>query len=161
MVSVEINIPEGISIQIDKLNIKMKGPKGELDKTFKMHNISIKQEENKLIISGNTKMMVNTLAAHIRNMIKGVTEGYERKMKMVYSHFPINLEIKDDSVLIKNFIGEKNPRKIKLIKGVTLDIKAPYIYIRGMDKEAVHQMAANLKKSISGWYLSCIGLIMV
>ena len=64
---------------------------------------------------------------------------------MVYSHFPINLEIKDDSVLIKNFIGEKNPRKIKLIKGVTLDIKAPYIYIRGMDKEAVHQMAANLK----------------
>ena len=80
-------------------------------------------------------------------MIKGVTEGYEKKMKIVYSHFPINIEIKDDCVLIKNFLGEKNPRKIKMIKGVTLDVKNPYIFVRGIDKEAVGQMAANLRKS--------------
>ncbi len=146
VVQVEIEIPSDVNVEVNGLDVKMTGPKGTLEKRFKMFDVELNKEDNKLIVKGK-KMMVHTLAAHLHNMIHGVREGFEKKMKMVYSHFPINLEIKDGYVYIKNFMGEKYPRKVRMIPGVEIDIKAPYLYIRGIDKEAVGQMAASLRSA--------------
>ena len=53
--------------------------------------------------------MVGTLASHINNMIVGVTNGFEYRMKVVYSHFPIQLKVASDELIINNFLGERSP----------------------------------------------------
>merc|ERR1740136_325217 len=57
---------------------------------------------------------VRTICSHIENMIVGVTQGFLYKMRFVYSHFPINVDVKGNHVEIRNFLGEKRVRKIEL-----------------------------------------------
>ena len=55
----------------------------------------------------------------MQNMIKGVTKGFEYKMRLVYAHFPINANITDDGgiVEVRNFLGEKRVRIVKMLPG--------------------------------------------
>lgn len=65
---------------------------------------------------------LRTAKAAVANMIKGVTVGFQYKMRAVYAHFPINLIISGDkkSVEIRNFLGEKRVRKVVMQEGVTI-----------------------------------------
>ena len=58
----------------------------------------------------------------LQNMIKGVTKGFEYKMRLVYAHFPINANIIDDGTIIevRNFLGEKRVRIVKMLPGMTV-----------------------------------------
>jgi large subunit ribosomal protein L6 len=80
-------------------------------------------------------------------MIHGVSEGIVYKLKMVYSHFPINLKIQGDLIKIENFLGERYPRKAKIPERVEVDIKGQDIEVRGIDKEKVGQTAANIEQA--------------
>ena len=61
---------------------------------------------------------VRTVCSHVDNMITGVTRGFCYKMRFVYSHFPINVTLSGNIVEIRNFLGEKRVRKVKLMPGV-------------------------------------------
>lgn len=65
---------------------------------------------------------LRTAKAAVANMIKGVTIGFQYKMRAVYAHFPINMIIAGDnkSVEIRNFLGEKRVRKVIMQEGVTI-----------------------------------------
>ena len=65
---------------------------------------------------------VRTVCSHITNMLKGVTKGYQYKMRAVYAHFPINcVTTENNSVVeIRNFLGEKFIRRVKMANGVTV-----------------------------------------
>ena len=65
---------------------------------------------------------VRTVCSHIENMLKGVTKGYQYKMRAVYAHFPINcVTTEGNSVIeIRNFLGEKFIRRVKMAPGVTV-----------------------------------------
>lgn len=65
---------------------------------------------------------VRTVCSHIENMLKGVTKGYQYKMRAVYAHFPINcVTTENNSVIeIRNFLGEKFIRRVKMANGVTV-----------------------------------------
>lgn len=65
---------------------------------------------------------VRTVCSHIENMLKGVTKGYQYKMRAVYAHFPINcVTTENNSVIeIRNFLGEKYIRRVKMAPGVTV-----------------------------------------
>lgn len=65
---------------------------------------------------------MRTAKASVANMIKGVTVGFQYKMRAVYAHFPINIIIADDkkSVEIRNFLGEKRVRRVNMLEGVTI-----------------------------------------
>lgn len=58
----------------------------------------------------------------VQNMIKGVTKGFEYKMRLVYAHFPINANITDEgtNIEIRNFLGEKRVRIVKMLPGMSL-----------------------------------------
>jgi large subunit ribosomal protein L9e len=67
---------------------------------------------------------IRTVCSHIQNMVKGVTIGFQYKMRYVYAHFPINVIIGDngDALEIRNFLGEKFVRKVPMLEGVTVAV---------------------------------------
>jgi len=85
-------------------------------------------------------------------MIVGVTKGYEYKMRFVYAHFPVNVTIVQAgrSLEIRNFLGEKVVREIKLLEGVTVTrtekVKDEIVLI-GNDIDRVSQSAASIQQS--------------
>ena len=78
-------------------------------------------------------------------MIKGVQGKFEYELVAVFSHFPISVEVKGHEVLIKNFLGEKIPRKASVPAGVEIEVKGNLIKIRSADRELAGQAAANLE----------------
>jgi large subunit ribosomal protein L6 len=90
--------------------------------------------------------LVWTFVAHLKNMVKGVTQGYTCRMKICSGHFPMNVSITNNELIIKNFLGEKVPRTVKLAKDVQFKIEGAEIIITGIDKEKVGQNAANIEQ---------------
>jgi len=147
-----IEIPEGIEINIDGHSLNVKGPQGENRKSFNTRNLVFEKKENKIIIGSKKatkteKRMMNTITAHINNMIKGVQEKFEYKLKICFSHFPMNVEIKGNEAVIKNFLGEKIPRKSKIPNGVEVKLDKEFITVKSQDKELAGQTAANFEKA--------------
>lgn len=91
--------------------------------------------------------MVGTIRAHINNMIKGVTEGFTYKLKIRYAHFPMKVSVKGNEVIIENFLGEKHPRRARIMEGVTVKISGEDVIVTGIDKEKVGQTAANIEQA--------------
>ncbi len=151
--TLHIDIPQEVDVSISEDGtILVKGPKGELKRTFSYPNVYIYKEDNRIILSSfhpskREKRMLKTFYSHIKNMIKGVTEGYEYRLKIVYVHFPMKVKVEGDKVIIENFIGEKKPRIAKILEGVKVRIEGDEIIVEGIDKEKVGQTAANIEQA--------------
>lgn len=150
----EIPISENIEIILDDKIATVKGPKGELKKDFSHSVVNIYKKENKIIIDyylprKKERAQVGTIASHIKNMIKGVTEGFIYKMKTVYSHFPFTVKVDKvkREVLIENFLGERAPRKAKIVGNAKVTVKNDTVLIEGIDIEEVGQTTANIQRA--------------
>jgi len=67
-------------------------------------------------------------------------------LKVIYTHFPISVEFKDNEFIVKNFLGQKDVKKIKIPKDVKIDISKDEIKVFGINKELAGQVAANLER---------------
>lgn len=148
--SQEIEIPEGVEAEIEGNTLKVRGKEGENKKTFKINKLKFEKKDNKIIIgyekaTKKEKKLMNTLASHVKNMIRGVQEKFEYQLKVCFSHFPISVEVKGKEVLIKNFLGEKIPRKAKIPEEVEVEINKDIIKVISIDKELAGQAAANFE----------------
>ncbi len=146
----EIEIQEGVNIKIKNDELTVKGKKGSISRKLYHPRISIKKENGKIMVLCKLpKRKDNALActwfSHIKNMINGVTEGYEYKMKMVYSHFPMKALIKGNTFIIENFFGERQPRIANIIGQTKISIKGSEVILKGINKEDVGQSAANIE----------------
>ncbi|HDN01698.1 MAG TPA: 50S ribosomal protein L6 [Candidatus Bathyarchaeota archaeon] len=150
-----VTIPEGVEVHIEKDTVKVKGPLGELSRTFNGRILEVKKKGDtvEIIPKGARKFHKayrGTIAAHIRNMITGVTQGFKKKMIMVYSHFPMKIEIDKDRglILINNFLGERAPRVAKIVGNVKVYMEGDdKIVIEGINIEEVGQTAANIRQA--------------
>ena len=68
-------------------------------------------------------------------MVHGVTKGYEYKMKVVFAHFPVTVKVKDDNVVVENFMGERSPRLAKILPGLKVTTEGDDIIIKGASLE--------------------------
>ena len=148
----EVEIPQGIEVDVAGTNVIVKGEKGENERKFKINKVSIIKKENKILIGSKKatkkeKRLANTTAAHIKNMLKGVKNLYEYKLKVCFSHFPVTVEIKDHHAVIKNFLGEKIPRKLNIPKNVEVKVDKDVITVTSINKELAGQAAANFEKA--------------
>ena len=91
--------------------------------------------------------MLNTTNAHINNMVRGVTDGFTYELKICSGHFPMTLKKEGEEVVISNFLGEKIPRRSKIVQGADLEIKGDLIIVKSPDTEKAGQTAANLEKA--------------
>ncbi len=147
-----IEIPEGIEANIDGNLLTVKGPQGEIKRSFNINKLDFEKKEDKIIIGNKNstkkeKKLMNTISAHIKNMLEGVQKKFEYKLKICFSHFPINVELKEKEAIIKNFLGEKIPRKSKILKDVDVQIDKDIITVISHDKESAGQTAANFEKA--------------
>ncbi|MCS7140217.1 MAG: 50S ribosomal protein L6 [Candidatus Nezhaarchaeota archaeon] len=147
----EIKIPKNIDIKInDTANITVKGPKGSLTKDFSHAKVLLRKEEDKIIVESyikgkRGKSICRTIASHIRNMIKGVSEGFTYKLKIVYAHFPMNVKVEGRNVIIENFRGEKEKRIARIVGSAKVRVEGDDIIVEGIDLEEVSQTAANIE----------------
>jgi len=142
----KIEIPENVEVSIDD-GISIKGPKGALKREFP---INIRKEGNLIILevknaTKNKKKLIKTARAHIKNMIKGVVEGYEYLLQICSVHFPITVTADKENINIKNFLGETTPRKAKIVPGVQVKIEGDIIKLSSPNIESAGQTAANLE----------------
>jgi large subunit ribosomal protein L6 len=148
----DLIIPAQVTVSLEGGTVKVKGPKGELAKKFNFDGIDVAQKDGKIIFTTPSlrkedKALLGSKVAHIRNLMKGASEGVTYKMKMVYSHFPMNAKVVGDRLAIDNFLGEKHPRKAKIIKNVTVEVKGQDLTVKGIDLESVAQTAANIEQT--------------
>ncbi len=146
----EVELPDDVKAEIKEGVVIVEGPKGKLERKLYHPKISIEKIDNKIVVKcefarRKEKALVGTFAAHIKNMIKGVTEGFVYKMKIVYSHFPMKVSVKGNEVIIENFLGEKHPRKAKIFGNVKVTVKGDEVTIEGINREEVGQTAANIE----------------
>jgi len=150
-----VEIPTGVYVEVDGLRIKIKGPKGEVSRDFSHAiGINVSVRDNKVVIEAfkanrKLKALVGTIAAHIRNMIVGVTKGYRYKLKIVYSHFPITVTVDDKNkiVRIKNFLGEKADRVAKIYGNVKVRVEGNDVIVEGVDIEELGLTAASIERA--------------
>lgn len=148
---VEVELPEGVSAEAGLGTLKVTGPKGEISKIMRYPTVYVKVEGNKVLIgtkrfSQKEKKMIFTYKAHTNNLIKGVTEGFEYKLVVVYAKFPITAELKGDKFNVKNLLGEKVPRTVSIPSDVKVVVNSKDITVTGIDKEKVGQVAASLEQ---------------
>ncbi|MEM2164179.1 MAG: 50S ribosomal protein L6 [Candidatus Bathyarchaeia archaeon] len=151
-----VKIPAGVDIEVDGFKVTVKGPLGMITKDFSHiphRNVTIRREGDTVFIEAygkvkrSIKAILGTLQAHIENMITGVTKGFTYRLKIVYSHFPISVKVKDGAVYIENFIGERTPRVAKIVGNVKVIVEKEDLIIKGLDIDAVAQTAANIEQA--------------
>ena len=148
----QIAIPEGVTVTFENKTLTIKGEKGEISRIFAHPKIQMSLQDNKIEIHSKNvrrkeKALIGTFVAHTKNMIKGVTKGFEYNMKTVFSHFPIKTAVDGEFFVINNFLGERAPRKARILEGVIVEAKAENIKITGIDKEKVGQTVANIERA--------------
>lgn len=150
-----VEIPESVDFTVVWPTLKIKGPKGQLEREFKgplLRFVSMEKDGKSLVIKSSTarrkvKALIGSMKAHIRNQIIGVTKGYTYKLKMHYIHFPMTVEIKGTQVIVKNFLGERTLRKTIILGKCKVENKKDEIIVTGVDKDDVAQTAANIENS--------------
>lgn len=147
-----IEIHSDCQVSVDDKTVTVKGPKGTIQRTFPEPQTKIRIEENEVYVSTDisrkrSRALVGTVVAHIRNMMLGVRLGYQYEMKIVYSHFPISVEVQDKTMAIKNFLGERGIRKARIVGTVQIRTTEDEIFISGIDIEHVAQSASNIQQA--------------
>ncbi|MBW3001793.1 50S ribosomal protein L6 [Candidatus Woesearchaeota archaeon] len=144
-----IEIPDGIQVTADKEVVVM-GPKGELKRSFIYPGIYIKVEGKEIKITSKNatkreKKLIFTYKAHLANMLQGVQEPWVYKLKVCASHFPMNVSVSGKEFIVKNFLGEKVPRKILIKEGVTVKVDGKDVLVESIDKELAGNTASEIE----------------
>tara|TARA_Y100000310_G_scaffold278642_1_gene297209 strand:+ start:24484 stop:25026 length:543 start_codon:yes stop_codon:yes gene_type:complete len=146
----EIELGEGVTVSISAGTVTVKGPKGEVIKNLIHPRITFEQQENKLLLktlkaTKREKTLIGAFESHIKNMVKGVQEPFVYNMKICSGHFPMNVQMSNQELIVKNFLGEAVPRKVTICAGAEVKVKGDQIVITSPDKEAAGQTAAKIE----------------
>lgn len=150
----KVEIPEDVSVAIegDMLIISFENTK--LQRRLGHPRISIAKEGSEIIVSCDLPRkkdiaLAGTFVSHIRNMIIGATQGFQCRMRIVYSHFPMKVSVREEEsiLLIENFLGERHPRRARIVGETEITIEGDTLRLRGHDKEHVGQSAANIEQA--------------
>ena len=148
--SIEIKLGDKVNAQLDGSILTLKGPKGEVKRNFPDKNISMEHKEKSIILKASkfnkvNKKLINSYAAHIKNLMKGASEGFEYTLKICSGHFPMNVSVSNNKLIVKNFLGEKVPRTLKLKDGAMVKVEGDNIVVESLSKEIAGQVSADIE----------------
>jgi len=147
-----IQIPEDVEVTLEGRKVTVKGAKGTLTRDFSYAPVLIEIDGKTVRIRAEwprkkESALVGTIFSHVQNMITGVRKGFTYKLKIVFSHFPISVKVKDKTILIENFTGERNARKARIVGNAQVKIQSEDIIVQGVNLEDVSQTAANIEQA--------------
>jgi len=143
-----IVVPAGVDVSIDGRNVQVKGPKGTLSRTI-AEPITIKREADQLVVerpdderrSRSLHGLTRTLVA---NMVTGVKDGYERKLEIVGVGYRVVMK---SPTQLEFALGFSHPVVVDAPDGITYNVETQTRFsVFGIDKEAVGENAANIRK---------------
>jgi large subunit ribosomal protein L6 len=142
-----IEIPAGVTITIDNSTVTVKGPKGELTRSFNP-DIEIKVEENIINVSRPSdakehRALHGTTRALLSNMVEGVSKGFEKSLELIGVGYRAQ---KQGNKLILN-VGYSHPVEITPEEGIEVEVPAnTKLIVKGINKERVGALAANIRQ---------------
>jgi large subunit ribosomal protein L6 len=152
--TVSLPVPSAVTLKTGPGRISVKGPKGSIERPFPSDALDVAVAKGNVTLTlkippgrKQSKALLHTWEAHVRNLLTGVTDGFEAKMKIVAAHFPMKVAVKDDQLVIENFLGEKFPRTAHLRAGVEAKVDGEFVILSGNDVELVGQSSANIERA--------------
>ncbi len=150
-IAITEKIPIPSEAKVERLDewLVFKGPAGELKRKLKSRKIRI-ELNGEVILSCDRatkkeRRMLYTYAAHIKRALTGVLKQFEYQLKICSSHFPINVTIQNNRLVIKNFLGEKKSRELEIEKGVKVEVKGDTIIVSSPDIEGAGKVASQIE----------------
>jgi large subunit ribosomal protein L6 len=143
-----IPVPSGVDVAIDGRTVTVKGPKGELSHVIP-ETVSVREDEGQLLVERQdderqNRSLHGLTRALVNNMVVGVTEGFRKDLEIVGVGYRATAKGTDTLELA---LGFSHPVVVEAPDGVTFDVPSPTnIGVIGIDKQAVGQVAANIRK---------------
>jgi len=149
-----VDVAKGVSFALSGRRLHAKGPLGVVDRPFPSDALELSVSSGKATLTlrlpshrKRSQALLNTWAAHLRNLSGSLTLGVEARLRVVAAHFPMKVQVKENHILIENFLGEKHPRSSDLLPGTTARVDGDYVILSGYDVELVGQSAANIERA--------------
>jgi large subunit ribosomal protein L6 len=142
-----IPVPDGVEISIEPDVVKVKGPKGELEERVS-RDIAVAQENGEIVVTRSTnrgehRALHGLTRSLIANMVEGVTNGYEKRLEIQGVGYRAQLQ---GSKLVLA-LGYSHPVELNAPAGIDFEVPQPTrIVVRGISKQAVGEVAANIRK---------------
>lgn len=140
-------VPKGVTVTIKPREVSVKGPKGTLLRALPM-TVRLRQDGEEIVVeradmSRESAMTYGTIRAHLANMVKGVTEGFQKTLILEGVGYRAQRAKKGVTLSL----GFSHPIEYKALEGVTIETPEPTkIVVSGIDIERVGRVAAELRK---------------
>ncbi|MBW2976673.1 50S ribosomal protein L6 [Candidatus Woesearchaeota archaeon] len=149
--SIEIKLEPNLNAELAGSILSLRGPKGEIKKEFLNKNIAMTIKEGAVTLKASklnkmNKKFIKSYAAHIKNMVEGASKGHRYTLKICSGHFPMNVSVSNGQLIVKNFLGEKVPRTLKLKPGAEVKVEGDTIFVESPSKEIAGQVSADIEK---------------
>jgi large subunit ribosomal protein L6 len=141
-----IPVPDGVEVTIRGQHVAVKGPKGELSHTV-VEPIAVTREDGELVVTrptdrGPHRSLHGLSRTLVANMVQGVTQGFEKRLEVVGVGYRAQLR----GQTLELAVGYSHPVTIEPPPGIAFEVPAPtQIVVRGIDKQAVGQVAAEIR----------------
>ena len=140
-----VELPQGVTATLAQGSVTIKGAKGSLSLPLAA-GVSVVQNEKKLEIKFSEPGLARTRAgatrAHLANMVRGVTKGYEKKLELVGVGFRAQVQGKNLNLTL----GFSHPVNVVIPEGITIETPSQTeIVVRGIDRQKVGQLAAEIR----------------
>ena len=150
-----VTVPKGVTFALAGHRLIAKGPLGTVERPFPVDAIDLGTAHGVATLTlklpahrKRSQALLKTWAAHLRNLAGSLTLGVEARLKVVAAHFPMKVQVKENHLLIENFLGEKHPRSSDLLPGTTAKVDGDFVVLSGYDLEQVGQSAANIERAV-------------
>jgi len=143
---IPVAIPAGVEVTLVDGLLTVKGPKGTLARAIKVKDVALTIGETEVTLAPNktddSKALWGTYAAHLRNMVEGVTTGFTRVLDIEGVGY--RAEVKGPNLVLS--VGYSHPVPLEVPAGITALVEKSAITLTGSDKDALGQFAANVRK---------------
>ena len=138
-------IPAGVTVEVNGHTVKVVGPKGTLEKHFPPEiNVVVSDGKVQVSAKGSGKYVMSlfgTTRALINNDVKGVSEGWSKKLELVGTGFKAEVMGKTISLTV----GYNHPVKLEAPEGITFKVEKTFVTVEGTNREVVGQVAADIR----------------
>ena len=142
-----ITIPDGVDVQIEPGQVRVKGPKGQLEQNVSP-DMSFEREDGRLVVKrptdrGEHRALHGLTRSLVFNMVEGVTNGFEKRLEIQGVGYRATLKGRT----LELALGFSHPVRVDAPEGIDFEVPAPtQIIVRGIDKQAVGEIAARIRK---------------